>query len=114
MLSPLVWAVLTGLLCEELQAELQLHMNSHPGFAGPEPVCTFYADDKHLGWEGTSVAQMEGALKQLDIVTSLIAKFGLALNREKSQCMLSVQGQGSAAFSRKWVTMSSCLSAPSI
>ena len=83
-LSPVVWAVYTGLFHREFMYNTKQDST--------QPEVTMYADDKHLSWLFHNVEELREACRQLALFLQLLKIFGMEPSPDKSKAILSIRG----------------------
>lgn len=92
-LSPSLWVCISVYLLHSLEQEMgQRWCNDH---------LVGFADDTHLRWDIHDVAQLHQAMEQAHRVLQLFEKAGLKLSRDKTVCLLRVEGVQTPHIKRK-------------
>ena len=92
-LSPLLYALYTAWLYEQIAAETSEQWAS--------AFLTIFADDKHLAWEVNSVEELQFVCKCVQVTYRLLQQSGMQVNPEKSKVVVALRGSAAARWLRK-------------
>ena len=95
-LSPLLWALTTGYLCNQYQAACrQQHLS------GGE--VTLYADDFYTTWLVRNPPQLAQAVRSMGLLIQVMEAAGFTLSAEKTVIMYALQGSSATSLLAKRV-----------
>ncbi|CAE7235660.1 Pol, partial [Symbiodinium sp. CCMP2456] len=92
-LSPLLYALYTAWLYEQLAAETSE--------AWAKECLTVFAEDKHLSWDINSIADLAFVCKCVQTTYRLLKSSGMQVNPEKSKIVIALRGSAAIRWLRK-------------
>ena len=90
-ISPLLWALFTGLFMHKLMAQTSIHWVVEQ--------LTAYADDFHTAHTMHNARELEKELTKVGIMFDLLEQMGMQVNSKKSAALFRVRG----SFAKKWL-----------
>ena len=94
-LSPTLWCCISVLLTHKLNEQLGANWCQQHG--------VFFADDTHMRWNIESLQELDQACAQASKALGILESNGLVLSREKTVCLLRIDGTQAPAALRKIV-----------
>ena len=96
-LSPSLWVCVSVFLLHLIEQEMgPTWCNNH---------LVGFADDTHLRWDVTEAAHLHQAMEQAHRVLQLLERVGLQLSRDKTVCLLRLEGVQAPTIKRKITEM---------